>query len=262
MKKLLSGKWALVTGASSGLGSDFARILASMGAHLVISARREELLNLLKSEIQKQYQIEVLVIPMDLSIEDAPVRIFQFLKSKKIELDILINNAGFAVFGDFADLSWEKESQMLRLDILALVNMTKLFLKSGSYNKKRYILQLASIAAFQPSPMYASYSAAKSFVLNFSLAIRNELRKTSISCTALCPGVTRTEFFDVAEQKVTFFQRITMMDSQAVARAGIKAMLKRRSLIVPGIMNKIMALLTRFVSRPLQAKLARLFVQG
>ncbi len=255
-KDLLNGKTALVTGASSGLGADFARQLAVQGCNLILVARREDQLNALKDEIRLRNPVEIQVIAMDLVVRDAPQALYDRIKASGKTVDVLINNAGMGLYGDFLDIPWERERDMLELLILTVVHLTKLFARDMVARRSGYILQIASIGAFQPSPIYATYSAAKSFVLYFGEALHYELRKTKVKCTVLCPGVTRTEFLQVAGQSPTLYQRLTMMDSPAVARIGLEAVLRGRASVVAGRFNALMAFLTRFTPRSLAAAMA------
>lgn len=255
-KDLLKGKTALVTGASSGLGADFARHLAALGCNLILVARREDQLRALKDEITVQHPVEIEVVPMDLVVRDAPQVLHDRVKTSGKLVDVLINNAGLGLYGEFLEIPWERERDMLELDILTLVHMTKLFARDMVAHGSGYIMQIASIGAFQPSPTYASYSAAKSFVLYFGEAFNYELRKTNVKCSVLCPGVTQTEFLKVAGQTPTLYQRLTMMDSKVVTRIGIEAMLKGKSSVVTGWFNGLMAFATRFTPRGLAAGLA------
>ena len=240
----LSGRTALITGASSGLGVDFARELARRGAAVVLVARREELLRKLETELKSAHGATVHVVTADLGAPDAPQALHDRLKGMGITVDILVNNAGFGVFGMDLDIPWDKIRQMLMVDIVALTHMTKLFARGMVERKFGYILQVASIGAYQPSPTYAAYSAAKSYVRSYSQALNFELRGTGVSSTVISPGVTETEFLKVSGQKRTWFHNATMMTSAKVAAIGIEAMLRRRYSIVPGFMNWLTSLTT------------------
>jgi len=252
----LKGKTALVTGASSGLGVDFARELAALRCDLVLVARREDLLKQLQGELKSKHGIDVTTIALDLGTPDAPQALFDLLKQQGKTIDVLINNAGFGVFGRELEIPWERTNQMLQLDIVTLTHMTKLFAREMIKRRFGYIMQIASIGAYQPSPGYAAYSAAKSYVLSFGEALSYELKDTGVSCTVVSPGVTATEFLQVAGQKKTFYQRATMMTSAEVARMGVKAMLKRRTSIVTGFFNWLMAMSPRFTPKPVVLWLA------
>ena len=252
----LKNKTALVTGASSGLGVDFARELAARGCNLVLVARREELLRQVQAELSQKHGVTVQVIAMDLAAPDAAQALYDQLKTAGTPVDVLVNNAGFGLYGDFIAVDWEREKEMLDLDIITLVHMTRLFAGDMVERNFGYVLQVASIGAYQPSPTYALYSAAKTFVLYFSEALAYELRRTKVKITTLSPGVTATEFFKVAGQQVSAYQRLTMMDSPTVARIGIEAMLRGRPSVVPGFFNAFMAFMTRFTPRQMAAAIA------
>lgn len=252
----LSGRTALVTGASSGLGVDFARILAERGCNLVLVARREDRLKEVREEIVSRRDVRVEVIPLDLAAPGAAQALYHRVRERGLVVDVLVNNAGFGLFGPFIEIPWEREHEMLELDVVALVHLTKLFSKDMVARNVGWILQVASIGAYQPSPTYATYSAAKSFVLSFGEALAYELRKTHVKVSVLSPGVTATEFLKVAGQKPTLFQRLSMMQSEPVARIGIDAMLKGKPSKVPGFSNAMTAWLMRFVPRRTQAAMA------
>ena len=256
MKENLKGKTALVTGASSGLGMDFARQLAERGCNLVLVARREERLRELQADISSRYGVSVEYVTMDLAHPDAPQRLYTQLTKAGRTIDILINNAGQGLFGEFSVVPWESTQQMLKVDIVALTHLTHLFLTGMLERKYGYIMLLSSIGAFQPTPTYAVYSAAKSYVLSFGEALHYELRDTGVHCTVLCPGVTRTEFLQVAGQQPTLYQRLSMMESDRTARIGIEAMLRGRSSIVAGWFSAMFAFTTRFLSRQFLSRLA------
>lgn len=245
----LRGKRALVTGASSGLGADFARQLAAMGTNLVLVARRAGRLNAVRAEILARYEIEIELVPMDLLDDGAPQALYDDLKARGLDIDVLINNAGYGLHGRFLELPWEKQEAMLRLDILVLTELTKLFLPDMVERGHGYVLQVASAIGYQAAPTYAAYAAAKAYVLLFGEALRHELKKTGVGCTVLSPGITATEFLQVAGQEASLYQRIFMMQSETVVRTGLEAMLKRRSSVIPGVHNKLLAFGTRLAPR-------------
>ncbi len=244
MTKTLQAKTALVTGASSGMGVDFARELAQRGCNLILVARREEKLREVQEELSKQYGVEVAVIPIDLAETDAPQRLYDEIKSQGKAVDVLVNNAGFGIFGEFTEVPWTRQKQMLDIDIIALTHLTKLFIQDMLARDYGYILLVSSIGAYLPSPTYATYSASKRFVLDFGEALNFELRKTNVSCTVLSPGVTKSEFHQVAGQELTLFQRMTMIPSAKAARSGVKAMLKGK----PSVASDWMTALSAFCS--------------
>lgn len=256
MTDVLRGKWALISGASSGLGADFARQLAAMGVNVVLVARREDRLQAVAAEVRQTYGVQAEVIALDLSQDGAPQVLHDRLTAAGRSIDVLINNAGFGLYGRFTELDWAREHEMLQIDITALVHMTRLFAADMVARKSGYILQVSSIGAFTPSPLYASYSAAKSFVLHFSEAINYELRGTGVSVTTTCPGPAETEFLAVAGQDRTWYQRLSMMKSPDVVRISLNAMLRRKGSIVPGLMNAFSAWSFRLLPRRLSTALA------
>jgi len=245
--KILDGKTALITGASSGLGAEFARQLARMGCHLILVARRTERLQALREELSRNPGVITTCLTFDLVEENAPQKLSDQLMAANQTVDVLINNAGYGLYGEFAETPWASMHQMLELDMVVLTHLTRLFVPDMLKRNFGYILNVASTGAFQPTPTYAAYSAAKSYVLSLSQALHFELRKSAVKCTALCPGVTRTEFFSVAGQEMTAYQRRTVMESADVARIGLEAMLAGRPVVVAGWLNAFVAWATRFL---------------
>lgn len=256
MKSSIQGNTALITGASSGLGADFARQLAGRGCNLVLVARRAERLKELQTEIASQNRVDIDCVPMDLIETGAPQRLYDQLHDQGRSIDILINNAGRGLFADFIRSPWEDLHQMLEIDMVALTYLTRLFVPGMVERKHGYVLLVGSTGSFQPTPTYAAYSAAKSYVLSLGEALHYELRHTGVHCTVLCPGVTRTEFHAVAGQRLTLYQRLTLMESKDVVRIGIDAMLRNRSSVVTGTFNALFALSTRVMPRQALATLS------
>ncbi len=255
MSNELKGRTALVTGASSGIGADFARELAAQGCNLILVARRVDALESLAGELRAS-GIKVAVMPADLSASHKREQLLHDVETAGLQVDVLVNNAGFGVFGDFADTDWARLDQMLQLDVVALTHLTRLFVPGMVRRGFGRILQVGSTGAFQPSPGYASYAAAKSYVLNFGIALNHELRGTGVACTVLNPGVTATEFFSVSGQNWTWYQRSTAMQPRVVAGIGVKAMAARKPSVVAGLLNKMMAFTTRLSPRPMTAAIA------
>jgi len=256
MSDELKGRTALVTGASSGMGVDFARELARRGANLVLVARRRDALEAVATEMRNSHGVEVRVRPADLSDAPSRERLYEELEAEGSNVDMLLNNAGFGLFGRFVESDWERVNQMLQVDMVALSHLTRLFAPGMIRRRWGRILLIASTGAFQPSPSYASYSAAKSYVLSLGVALNHELRSTGVSCTVACPGVTATEFFQVSGQRQTLYQRITIMPSTKVANLALKALVAQRPLVVIGRLNAFMAWSTRFMPRTWSAALA------
>jgi short-subunit dehydrogenase len=252
----LRERHALVTGASSGLGADLARELARRGASLTLVARREDRLRSLQAELAAGHGVQVRVVALDLTAPGAPDQLRRGVDEHGRPVDVLVNNAGFGLYGRFSELDWERERTMLELDVIVPVHLTKLFLPAMLERGAGFILNLASIGAYQPSPLYASYSAAKSFVLSFTEALSYELRGSGVRATALSPGVVATEFLQVSGQRPTRYQRLLMMDSPTVARIGVDAMLQGRPSLVPGRLNAASVWSNRLLPRRWSTALA------
>lgn len=244
-----SKKWALVTGASSGLGVDFSRQLAAAGHDLILVARREQALQDLARELRGAHGVRVEIVVLDLGTREAAETLFQRTEQAGWQVGILINNAGFGYFGDFLEQELERVQAMIDLDVSTVVRLTHLYGNSMKSVGHGRILQVASIAAYQGTPTYAAYTAAKAFVLYFGEAINHEWKGSGVSCTTISPGITATEFLKVSGQKATLYQRMVMMQSPEVVRIGLKAMRKGQSTVVPGFLNKVTAWSVRFVPR-------------
>lgn len=246
--------YALITGASSGFGVDFADILAKEGKNLIITARRVQNLEEVKTKIEKKYAVAVEIIPADLSTSQGVQELID--KTNEFEVDVLINNAGFGVYGKYHESEWEKINKMIQVDITALAHLTHAFGNRMKKLGRGHILLVGSVAAFQATPTYAAYAASKSFVLSLGEALNFELKKHGVNITVLNPGITATEFLKVSGQKQTFYQKIFMMQSYPVALTGIKAMFKKRTYVVAGLANKLTVFLGRFYPRKMQSMVA------
>lgn len=258
----LEGRWALVTGASSGLGVDFAEELARRGAKVVLVARRLERLEELAKRLREKYSVQVEPVACDLGDRAAVAALHARTKAAGWPIDVLVNNAGFGVWGDYLKIPWEREQQMLELDVVTLAQLTKLYVTDMVPRKFGRVLQVASIGAFQPTPTYAAYAAAKAFVASFSEAIDFELTGTGVRSTVISPGVTKTEFMEVSGQALTLYQRTMMMSSAEVATIGIDAMIAGRRHVVPGLMNKLGALTAKWAPRSLATWVAWMTMKG
>lgn len=236
---------ALITGASSGLGRDFARQLSEMGYDLILVARRKKKLETLKKDLKTNVEI----ISLDISSSYNCMKLYEQVKNE--DIDILINNAGFGVFGEFIKTNIEKELDMIDLNVKAVHMLTKLFLKDFKKKDKGYILNVASSSAFLPGPLMASYYATKSYVFNLTMALHEELRRenSNVYVGALCPGPVDTEFNKVAGVKFG----VKALQSDEVCKYAIKKMFKRKILIIPGFTMKLVYAFNRFM--PLKPKL-------
>ena len=239
---------ALITGASSGIGRDFARVLSEMGYDLILVARRKTKLQALKKELNTNVEC----ITMDLSSTFHCMELYREVKDK--DIDIVINNAGFGLFGEFSTTNLDKELDMIDLNIKAVHTLTKLFLKDFQKKDKVYILNVASSAAFLPGPLMSTYYATKAYVYRLTEAIHEELRKehSHVYIGALCPGPVHTEFNKVA--KVNF--QLQGLESRDVCEYAIKKMFQRKMIIIPGVTMKLSKFLIRFAPESLLLKIA------
>lgn len=230
----MSKKVALITGASSGTGRELSRIHAAKGGDLVVIARREDRLNELKQELEKKNKIKVKVIAKDLTLPQAPIEIYDEVKKAGIEVDYLINNAGFGGRGYFHERPMESDLQMIQVNIVALTALTRLFLPDFVKRNSGKILNVSSTASLMAGPLQAVYYASKAYVTSFSNAIAQELHDTKITVTALLPGGMETEFAQTADLTNTPLFAKTV-SPQVVAKAGYDAMLKGKLNIISGV---------------------------
>jgi len=249
---------ALITGASSGIGSDLARLFARDGHDVVLTARSEGKLRELGAQLEKEFGITATVIVADLVQPEAPRQIAERLVAKSINIDALVNNAGFGVIGPFEKTDLSAELEMIQVNVVALTHLTKLLLPGMVSRKRGRILNLASTAAFQPGPLMAVYYATKAFVLSFSEAIADELRDTGVTVTALCPGPTATGFSDAAGMNETrLFTLMKPMSSMEVAERGYEAMKQGRRVAVSGMMNRMLVQSIRVTPRRMVTAIVR-----
>ncbi len=251
-------KTALITGASSGIGLEFAKIMASQKNDVILVARSAEKLEQLASELTAAHGIKAHVIAQDLGAPDAAKMVYDQLKSKGIAVDYLINNAGFGDFGFFKDTDWTKNKQMIDVNITALTQFCQLFIPDMVARKSGKILNVASTAAFQPGPLQAVYFASKSYVLHLSEAIANELKGTGVTVTALCPGPTESEFAKVATMEdKSLFKSKKLPTSAEVAHYGYRSMMKGKTVAIHGAMNALLAQSSRFTPRNITTAIVR-----
>ncbi|WP_445958068.1 SDR family NAD(P)-dependent oxidoreductase [Yeosuana sp.] len=244
----IKNKTALITGAASGLGFEFSILLAKDFYNLILVDIDKANLQTAKKIIQRSYNIKIKVLVKDLSKVNIAQEIFDEIKS--VSIDVLINNAGFGLFGPFVQTSWQKESNMLNLHVMATTQMTKLFLIGMVQRRSGKILNVSSVAAFEPGPLMSIYYASKAYILSFSEAIANELQGTGVTLTTLCPGPTKTKFQEVVANSSSKNEiRINMASAKDVAKIGYKAMLAGKEIIIPGLLNKVIAFLPRLMSR-------------
>ena len=249
-------KTALITGASGGIGLEFAKIHAENGDNLVLVARSKEKLDALKVGLEEKYKINVHTIRKDLARQGSVVELYDELKTLNISINYLINNAGIGDFSLFEVSDWNKLERMINLNVLALTHLTKMFLPEMVASGDGKILNVASTAAFQPGPAMAVYFATKAFVLSFSEAINEEVSGKGVSVTALCPGSTESGFHAVAIGEGKKVKERSLPSAREVAEYGFRAMMKGKPVAIPGLKNKIMATSVRFLPRSLVVKAA------
>lgn len=225
---------ALITGASSGIGAELAKIHAQKGGDLVLVARRLNRLEELKSKLESDFGVQVYLISKDLTKSSSATEIYQEILSQGFQIDILINNAGFGGVGNFYERDWESEKAMINLNIVALSELTHLFLPNMIKLNSGYILNISSTASMMPGPLQAVYFATKAYVSSFSNAISEELKGTGVSVTALLPGATATEFGEVSGlDKTPLFDKT--FSAESVAKAGYAGMLNRKLNVLAGL---------------------------
>lgn len=244
----MNRKTAVITGASSGIGMELAPMLAAFGYDLILTARRVERLQKVADDLHKMYGITASVVGMDMAQPFAAEALWKAIAAIEPDIDLLVNNAGVGLAGDFAEEAPEAIERMLQLNIAGMTLLTRHVLPGMIARKHGRILNVASLAGFQPGgPGMAAYYASKSYVLSFSRGIRRELRGTGVSVTVLCPGPTRTEFEATAgAQETRLFHWSKPMEARAVALAGYRGMMRGSAVVVPGIMNKFLALSPKF----------------
>jgi short-subunit dehydrogenase len=249
---------ALITGASNGIGLELAKIHASKGGNLVLVARNKSKLDELKKELENQYKVSVYIIGKDLSVFNSAQEVYDETYKQNIKIDYLINNAGFGDFGMFVDSDWNKELQMINLNITTLTQFTKLYLQDMVKHRSGKIMNVASTAAFQPGPIMAVYFATKAYVLSFSEAVNNEVSDKGVTVTTLCPGATESGFQAAAAmEESNLVKGRKLPTSKEVAEYGYAAMLKGKTVAVHGLMNWILANSVRFTPRSLVVKITR-----
>lgn len=248
----------LITGSSGGIGLDLAHIFAKEGSDLILVARSENKLLEIKSEIEKKHSVKVYVEVADLSTEVGATNLIEKIRAKNFQVDNLINNAGVGVYGDFAtETQWEKEKELLQLNIVALTELTHAFLPAMIKNKKGRVMNVASTAAFQPGPGMATYFASKAYVLHFSEAIAEEHARCGVTITALCPGATDTGFKSQANMGDSKLFKGGVATSDEVAQYGYESLMSGKRVAIHGIKNCVLAQSVRLAPRIVATKIAR-----
>jgi uncharacterized protein len=253
-------KTALITGASTGIGFEFAKLFAADGYNLVLIARDEQKLREIAGSLPSKFNISVKIYPKDLSVTGDIENLVHQIREDVGTIEVLVNNAGFGLSGAFVDTDLARELEMIQLNVVSLVIFTKLWAKEMVQRKGGKILNVASTAAFQPGPLMAIYYATKAFVLSFSEALAEELKESGVTVTALCPGPTATQFSKRAElEKSRLFKGgiVPVLDAATVAKIGYDGLSKGHPVVIPGLINKIGVFSVRLTPRKLVAQIAK-----
>jgi uncharacterized protein len=248
------GKWALVTGASAGIGLEFARQLAAGGANLVLTARRNDRLAQLALDLMANYKIHVEPFPADLARPDTPREIFRFTQQKNLPIEILVNNAGFGKYGEFFRADSQRLLEMVQVNVAAVVNLTHLYLPAMAERRSGYVLIVSSTAAYQAVPYLSTYAATKAFELIFAEGVAEEMRAYGVKVCCLCPGSTESEFRQVAGQPPRTARR--RETAEKVARTGLEALAEGRPVVISGRQNWVSVEAQRLVPRRLVTRVA------
>lgn len=240
----------LITGASSGIGLELSRVFARNSYDLVLVARSLERMTELAAELNRNFGCRVHIVPVDLSEHGASLAVYQEVQRLGVDINVLVNNAGVGLYGEFEQQDWKSLDRMITLNIHSLTHLTHLFLPAMKLRSAGRIIQIASTAAFQPGPTMAVYYATKSYVLSFSSALQHELKGTGITVTTICPGPTRSGFQDNAEMGGSrLFSMMAIPGSDVVAEFTYKMAMKGKTVAIHGWLNRVMAFLTRIMPR-------------
>jgi short-subunit dehydrogenase len=250
-------KTALVTGASGGIGYELALLLARDRYDCILVARSRDKLSALATRLEADFGVTTLVLAKDLSKPSAVDEIYEEVTAAAMNVDVLVNNAGFPVFGLFSETELEAELEMLQVNVVALTQLTKSFLKGMVERRYGRILNLASTAAFEPGPLMAVYYASKAYVLSFSEALANELRGTGVTVTALCPGPTRTGFQKRGVMEDSRLVQGRIADAESVALAGYRGLIAGKAIVIPGFTNKLIPWVVRVSPRGVVTRVVR-----
>jgi hypothetical protein len=246
----------LITGASAGIGLELAKLFAADRSDLVLVARSEEKLQAVASDLQPRHRIDVQILAYDLSRPAAPEEIFRTLSEQQVQIDVLVNNAGFGDRGRVADLGLERQLDMIQVNVTAPTHLSRLFLPGMLARRRGGILNVASTAAFQPGPYMAVYYATKAYLLSFSEALAEEVKDAGVRVCCLAPGTTQTGFAAEAHMQNSRLFRLGAMDASTVARAGYEGLRKGRVLVIPGMRNRAGAFAVRLFPRAWVRKIA------
>jgi len=248
------GRTSLITGASAGIGEAFARVLATRGDRLILTARREDRLRTLADELKQKHGTECVAIPLDLAASGGAAQLFAETEKRGLAVDLLINNAGFGKYGEFMDHPAEVQAEMIQLNVTVLVELSRLYLTGMRERRRGGLINVASVAGFPPTPYFSVYGATKAFVISFSQGLAVEMRPYGIHVCVLCPGSTATEFQAVASgasELVTQPAGGLAQTAEAVAQAGLAGYEAGKLIVVPGLFNKLEVLAVGIIPRPI-----------
>lgn len=247
----------LITGASSGIGWELAELFAADGSDLVLVARRKDRLKKLADKLTSEHGVNVHILPKDLSKPKAPDEIFAHLKKEKIQIDVLVNNAGFGVKGIVPEIDIEQQLDMVQVNVTTPTHLTRLFLPGIVERGYGGILNVGSLAGFQPGPNLAVYFATKAYILSYTEALAEEISNPDIKISCLAPGPVRTEFGEKSDLEDTLLFKISLMDVEPVVRAGYEGFRKGKVIVIPGFKQQIVPFLNRFAPRSMARKIAK-----
>lgn len=253
----MAAERALITGASSGIGWELAKLFAADKSDLVLVARRKERLDALAEELKDEFGVDVYVLPKDLSDPEAPKEIFEELKAAGIDVDVVVNNAGFGLRGPFANIDMDGQIDMVQVNVVALTHLTRLFLPGIIERGRGGILNVGSLAGFQPGPNLAVYYATKAYVLSLTEAISEEITNPNIKISCLAPGPVKTEFGEKSALDDSLLFKMSLMDVGPVVREGYEGFRQGKVIVLPGIKQKLIPLFLRFTPRFLVRKIVK-----
>jgi uncharacterized protein len=247
VRKAWQGKWALVTGASSGIGEAIAVELAEAGVHLVLTARRQDRLDQLADRLRNRYSIQTRVLVADLTLPETPLKIFDATEGAGLEVEVLINNAGFGEYGEFLHTRMDMQVDMVRVNCVAVVHLTRLFVPKMVERRRGAVMIVASTASFQPVPYLTTYAATKAFDRVLAEALAEEMKGHGVRVSALCPGPTESEFNQVAGKR--HGDRRKQQSAAEVARRGLEGLAAGKSSVIPYLGGRLQVFAQRFVPR-------------
>ncbi len=254
----MTNQTALITGASGGIGYELAKLFANDHDNLVLVARNAVKLAQFADELQRQFGVTVKTVALDLSTAPAPTFLFDQLKREGVAVDVLVNNAGYGAFGEFAGMTMDDVLGQINLNIAALTALTRLFLPAMIERRSGKIMNVASTAGFQPGPLMAVYYATKAYVISFSEALANEVKDTGVTVTCFCPGATDTGFASRAGNDQTrLFKQFGAMNAKKVAQDGYWGLMKGKTLVISGVKNWLLAESVRFSPRKVVTAVSR-----